>query len=63
MNENEETVLLEPAAVPCIICGEFVKLNERETRSVLNGTRPAKVCHGCKDAVIFIKKKMMETGL
>ena len=71
MNENiiEETIIPDPAktrsgmSVPCIICGEFVGLNDREAMSVLSGNRPAKVCQGCKDAVIFIKQKMIEAGL
>lgn len=69
MSKNEGTELVKRAdntasvSVPCIICGSFVDLNERETRAVLNGQRPAKVCSGCKGAVMFIKQQMMQAGL
>jgi len=71
MNENiiEETIIADPAktragmSVSCIICGEFVGLNDREAMSVLSGNRPAKVCYGCKNAVLFIKQQMMQAGM
>ena len=69
MSEKEEVVMIDAAdctanlSVPCIICGAFVDLNERESESVLHGHRPVKVCHECKGAVMFIKRKMMQAGL
>lgn len=69
MSEKEEVVMIDAAdgtanlSVPCIICGVFVDLNERESESVLHGHRPVKVCYGCKNAVLFIKQQMMQAGL
>lgn len=71
MNENEKegtTMAVKDAgvarmAVPCMICGAFVELNERESRSVEFGHRPVKVCPGCKNAVMFIRQQMTEAGL
>lgn len=46
-------------AVPCIICGTFVDLNDRERQSLEIGHyRPVKVCKECKDAMAFIKLAM-----
>lgn len=64
--ENTATVEYKPTdydmAVPCVICGTFVRLNECERGSVLAGRGRAKVCRECKAAVAFMKKKMQNDG-
>lgn len=52
--ETDKTKL----SVPCIICGTFVELNEREHDLLLIGKVPTKVCRECKDAVAFAKLAM-----
>lgn len=60
--EKESTATVDCApvestpAVPCVICGAFVDLNERERGSLLVGHVPTKVCKECKMAVAFTKK-------
>ena len=62
--EKESTLTVESApmestpAVPCVICGAFVDLNERERGSLLVGHVPTKVCKECKMAVAFMKNVM-----
>lgn len=62
--EKESTLTVGPApvdstpAVPCVICGAFVDLNERERGSLLVGHVPTKVCKECKMAVAFMKNVM-----
>lgn len=43
---------------PCIICGTFTQLNERETGMIRNGSFVVKVCKECKEAVAFAKLAM-----
>lgn len=65
--EKESTLNVGPApvestpAVPCVICGAFVDLNERERGSLLAGRIPTKVCKECKMAVLFAKEAMRIT--
>lgn len=48
-----------PIHIPCMICGTFVKLNERESTMLMTGNyRPYKICKECKDAVAFAKNAM-----
>ena len=62
--EKESTATVDCApveiapAVPCVICGAFVDLNERERGSLLVGHVPTKVCKECKMAVAFMKNVM-----
>ena len=62
--EKESTLNVGPApvkstpAAPCVICGAFVDLNERECCSLLLGHVPTKVCKECKMAVAFVKNVM-----
>ena len=62
--EKESTLNVGPApvetapAVPCVICGAFVDLNERERCNLLVGHVPTKVCKECKMAVAFMKNVM-----
>lgn len=65
--EKESTLNIRHApvdstpAVPCVICGAFVDLNERERGSLLVGHVPTKVCKECKMAVLFAKEAMRIT--
>ena len=65
--EKESTLNVGPAtaepapAVPCVICGAFVDLNERERCGLLVGHIPTKVCKECKMAVLFAKEAMRIT--
>ena len=65
--EKESTLTVGPEpvdstpAVPCVICGAFVDLNERERCSLLVGHIPTKVCKECKMAVLFAKEAMRIT--
>ena len=45
-------------AMPCILCGAFTKLNDREKNLLLAGMRPVKVCQECRAAVAFAKRTM-----
>ena len=48
-----------PIYIPCMICGTFVELNERECAMLMTGNyRPYKICKDCKDAVAFAKNAM-----
>ena len=55
-NTGEKSIF--EMAVPCIICGQFVVLNERETQLVEHGHSIVKACRECKDAVAFMKAIM-----
>lgn len=57
----EETAVAKPdqrACVPCLLCGTFIELNDRESFSLLAGIVPVKVCRECKLAVAFAKEWM-----
>ena len=43
--------------VPCIICGELVKLNELE-ESIIRGREIFKVCDKCKQAVMKMREQI-----
>jgi hypothetical protein len=64
--ESTATVECKPVdheiAVPCVICGTFVSLNERERCNLLIGHVNTKVCKECKAAVAFAKKMMQSNG-
>ena len=48
--------------VPCLICGTFTNLNEREIAAICFGKYPIKVCRECKRAVAFAKEQMKNNG-
>ena len=45
-------------AVPCLVCGSTVELNERERSRLLIGHVPVKICKECKQAIKFAKQQM-----
>lgn len=47
-----------PKTMPCILCGTFTRLTEREQAVVAAGHTPVKVCKECKSAIAYVKKKM-----
>lgn len=49
-------------SIPCLLCGSFTDLTEREADLVLHGSRVVKVCKDCKAAVAYAKKQMENNG-
>lgn len=49
-------------AVPCILCGTFTDLTEREADMVVHGSRIVKVCRECKASVAWAKEQMKNSG-
>ena len=46
-------------SVPCIVCGENVKLNKTEAfAATIGGMSYVKVCQRCKDAIAWAAKEM-----